>query len=132
MKALREAFMLTKFSAETRSYAVAVMALVLMIVVPLYGRVRRHLDGARLLRAVTLFFVRDDADVRRARLLRGARSRSRSSSGSAFTASWSSSQMWAFAADSFNVKSGQRLFVVIMLGANLGALAGAKIAQLVS
>ena len=32
------------------------------------------------------------------------------------------SQMWAFAADSFNVKSGQRLFVVIMLGANLGAL----------
>ncbi|MGB7739491.1 MAG: Npt1/Npt2 family nucleotide transporter, partial [Steroidobacteraceae bacterium] len=40
------------------------------------------------------------------------------------------SQMWAFAADSFNVKSGQRLFVVIMLGANLGALAGSKIAQL--
>ena len=38
------------------------------------------------------------------------------------------SQMWAFAADSFNVKSGQRLFVVIMLGANLGALAGAKVA----
>ena len=40
------------------------------------------------------------------------------------------SQMWAFAADSFNVKSGQRLFVVIMLGANLGALAGAKLTQL--
>jgi AAA family ATP:ADP antiporter len=40
------------------------------------------------------------------------------------------SQMWAYAADSFNVKSGQRLFVVIMLGANLGALAGAKLAQL--
>jgi AAA family ATP:ADP antiporter len=36
-------------------------------------------------------------------------------------------QMWAFAADSFNVKSGQRLFVVIVLGANLGALAGAKL-----
>ncbi|MDH4167338.1 MAG: hypothetical protein OEV90_13145, partial [Gammaproteobacteria bacterium] len=33
VKALREAFMLTKFSAETRSYAVALMALVLMIVV---------------------------------------------------------------------------------------------------
>ncbi len=40
------------------------------------------------------------------------------------------SQLWAFAADSFNVKSGQRLFVVIMLGANLGALTGAKITQL--
>jgi len=33
-------------------------------------------------------------------------------------------QLWAFAADSFNLKSGQRLFPVIMLGANLGALAG--------
>ena len=40
------------------------------------------------------------------------------------------SQMWAFAADSFNVKTGQRLFVVIMLGANLGALAGSKLTQL--
>jgi AAA family ATP:ADP antiporter len=38
--------------------------------------------------------------------------------------------MWAFAADSFNVRSGQRLFVVIMLGANLGALAGSKVTQL--
>jgi len=38
-------------------------------------------------------------------------------------------QLWAFAADSFNLKSGQRLFPVIMLGANLGALAGAKSAQ---
>ncbi len=57
VKALREAFMLTKFSAETRAYAVAAMALVLMFVVPLYGRLRHHLDGAHLLRAVTLFFV---------------------------------------------------------------------------
>jgi AAA family ATP:ADP antiporter len=40
------------------------------------------------------------------------------------------SQMWAYAADSFNVKTGQRLFVVIMLGANLGALVGAKFTSL--
>jgi AAA family ATP:ADP antiporter len=39
-------------------------------------------------------------------------------------------QFWAFAADTFNPKSGQRLFPVIMLGGNFGALAGAKIAQL--
>jgi AAA family ATP:ADP antiporter len=39
-------------------------------------------------------------------------------------------QLWAFAADSFNLKSGQRLFPVIMVGANVGALAGAKTAQL--
>jgi AAA family ATP:ADP antiporter len=40
------------------------------------------------------------------------------------------SQLWAFAADTFNLKSGQRLFPVIMVGANVGALAGAKTAQL--
>ena len=37
VQALREAFMLAKFLAETRSYAVAVTALVLMLLVPLTG-----------------------------------------------------------------------------------------------
>ena len=31
-------------------------------------------------------------------------------------------QFWAFAADSFNVKSGQRLFLLIIVGATLGGL----------
>jgi AAA family ATP:ADP antiporter len=129
VKALREAFMLTRFSAETRSYAVAVMALVLMFAVPLYGWIRRRLDGARLLRAVTLFFV---LTMPLFALLASV------GVSIAFVFFiWVGiygvmvvSQMWAYAADSFNVKSGQRLFVVIMLGANLGALAGAKLAQL--
>ena len=128
VKALREAFMLTKFSAETRAYAVAGMALVLMLVVPLYGRLRHHLHGADLLRAVTLFFV---ATLPLFALL----THYQVSIAFAFFI-WVGiygvmvvSQMWAYAADSFNVKSGQRLFVVIMLGANLGALAGAKVTQ---
>jgi hypothetical protein len=49
--------MLTKFSAEVRAYATAVIALLLMLLVPLYGVVRRWLDGAKLLRAVTAFFA---------------------------------------------------------------------------
>jgi len=129
VKALREAFMLTKFSAETRAYAVALTALVLIFVVPLYGWVRRHLDGARLLRTVTIFFVITMP-------LFAMLGYSGVSIALPFFI-WVSiygvmvvSQLWAFAADSFNVKSGQRLFVVIMLGANLGALAGAKITQL--
>jgi AAA family ATP:ADP antiporter len=129
VKALREALILTRFSAETRSYAVAVTALVLMIIVPLYGSVRRHLDGARLLRAVTVFFVVTMP-------MFAALAHAGVSIAFPFYI-WVSiygvmvvSQMWAFAADSFNVKSGQRLFVVIMLGANLGALVGAKFTQL--
>ena len=128
VKALREAFMLTKFSAETRAYAVAVMALVLMLVVPLYGRLRHHLDGAQLLRAVTVFFVVTLP-------LFAVLTHYQIPIAFAFFI-WVGiygvmvvSQMWAFAADSFNVKSGQRLFIVIMLGANLGALAGSKLTQ---
>jgi AAA family ATP:ADP antiporter len=128
VKALREAFMLTKFSAEQRAYTVAVMALVLMLVVPLYGRLRHHLDGAHLLRLVTVFFV---ATLPLFALL----AHYHMPIAFAFFI-WVGiygvmvvSQMWAFAADSFNVRSGQRLFVVIMLGANLGALAGAQLTQ---
>src|SRR5262245_15144194 len=54
IKALREAFLLSESSAEVRAYAVAVIALVLMLLVPAYSVVRRRLDGARLLRAVSL------------------------------------------------------------------------------
>ena len=129
VKALREAFMLTKFSAETRAYAVALMALVLMLVVPLYGRLRHHLDGAHLLRVVTIFFVATLP-------LFAVLAHYQVPIAFAFFI-WVGiygvmvvSQMWAFAADSFNVRSGQRLFVVIMLGANLGALAGSKLTQL--
>jgi AAA family ATP:ADP antiporter len=129
VKALREAFMLAKFSAEVRAYAVAITALVLMMLVPVYGAVRRRLDGAKLLRAVTLFFAAN-------MLVFAAAAWSGMAIAFVFFV-WASiygvmvvAQLWAFAADSFNLKSGQRLFPVIMVGANVGALAGAKTAQL--
>jgi len=129
VKALREAFMLTKFSAEVRAYAVALIALLLMVLVPLYAVVRRRLDGERLLRAVTVFFASNLL------LFWGAAMAGWAIAFPFFI--WVSifgvmviAQLWGFAADSFNLKSGQRLFPVIMVGANLGALAGAKSAQL--
>jgi AAA family ATP:ADP antiporter len=129
VKALREAFMLTQFSAEARAYAVAVVALVLMLAMPLYARLRRRLDGERLLRTVTLFFVVTMP-------LFAALAYGGVSIAFAFFV-WVSiygvmvvSQMWAYAADTFNLKSGQRLFPVIMLGANLGALVGSKFTEL--
>ena len=129
VKALREAFMLTKFPAEVRAYAVALIALILMLLVPAYAAVRRRLDGERLLRAVTAFFA---ANL----LLFWAAAMAGLPIAFPFFI-WVSifgvmviAQLWAFAADSFNLKSGQRLFPVIMVGANLGALTGAKSAQL--
>ena len=129
VKALREAFMLAKFPAEVRAYAVALIALILMLLVPMYAAVRRRLDGERLLRAVTAFFASN-------LLLFWAAAVAGLPIAFPFFI-WVSifgvmviAQLWAFAADSFNLKSGQRLFPVIMVGANLGALAGAKSAQL--
>src|SRR5262245_48296173 len=129
VKALREAFLLSQSTAEVRSYAVGVIAVLLMVIVPAYSVVRRHLDGARLLRAVTIFFAAN-------MLVFAALSWSGTRIGVAFFI-WVSiygvmvtAQFWAFAADTFNIKSGQRLFPLIMVGGNLGALAGAKCAHL--
>ncbi|MEO8307806.1 MAG: Npt1/Npt2 family nucleotide transporter [Pseudomonadota bacterium] len=128
IKAVRDGFILTRFSAETRSYVVALMALLLMFIVPLYALVRRHLDGARLLRVVTIFFVMTLPVF-------AVLAHFQAPIAIVFYV-WVGiygvmvvAQMWAFAADSFNVKTGQRLFVVIALGANLGALVGAKLTQ---
>ena len=129
LKALREAFLLSQFAAEVRAYAVAVIAALLMVIVPAYGIVRRRLDGARLLRAVILFFA---ANI----LIFAAAAWSGARIGFAFFV-WVSiygvmvpAQFWAFAADAFNLKSGKRLFPLIMVGGNLGGLAGAKAAHL--
>ena len=128
-KALREAFLLSQFSAQVRAYVLAGIALLLMIVVPAYGIVRRRLDGARLLRAVIVFFAATTV-IFTVVAWAGFRI------GIVFFI-WVSifgvmvpAQFWAFAADTFNLKSGQRLFPLLMLGGNLGALAGAKCAQL--
>jgi AAA family ATP:ADP antiporter len=99
-----------------------------MLLVPAYGYVRRHLDGVHLLRAITACF---------AAMMLGFALLAWSGASIAFGFFvWVSiygvlvvAQLWAFAADSFNLKSGQRLFPVIMLGANVGALVGAKTAQ---
>ena len=128
VKALREALMLTKYSAEVRAYAVAVTALVLIVVVPLYGHLRRHVDGAHLLRVVTLFFV-VTLPLFAGLVWAGAPIEFVFFVWVSIYGLMVISQMWAFAADTFNLKSGQRLFPAIMIGANLGALMGAKIAQ---
>jgi len=121
----REGIVAAAGTPEDRSQIVAWTAAVLMLFVPLYSAVRRHHDGPWLVNGVIALFVA-------------------SSLGFWFAARegiyhptlyyiWAGlfgvallSQFWALAADSFNVKSGQRLFPVILLMGNLGALAGAE------
>ncbi|HVF33786.1 MAG TPA: putative Ig domain-containing protein [Candidatus Saccharimonadia bacterium] len=127
-RSVREGLLLESGSAARGSYATAVIAAVLLVLVPVYAAVRRRYDGARLVNAIIAFFIgtlvcfwvaaRAGADV-----------------GFAFYV-WVGifnvmmiAQFWALAADSFNVKTGQRLFPAIMLAAQLGALCGAQFTE---
>ncbi|HSN69873.1 MAG TPA: Npt1/Npt2 family nucleotide transporter [Steroidobacteraceae bacterium] len=127
VKAQREAFVLTEFSAEVRAYGVAVVALLLMFLMPAYTALRRRVDSERLIEIIVLVFA-STLLVFVGAYAAGLRS------GFAFFV-WVSifgvavvAQFWAFAADTYNLKTGQRLFPVIMVGANVGGLAGAQLA----
>ncbi len=129
VRSLREGFILSEMDAAARSYAVAVVAGLLIFIVPLYSAVRRRIDPARLVPWISAFFVMNLG---------------------VFYILWNLeiqfgfiffvwvglygplviSQFWSFAADTFNDLSGRRLFPVIMIGANLGALAGAEMAKI--
>jgi len=122
LKTIREPLLLTGSSAEMKSYAYAAVALILLFVVPLYGFVFRHTRKQQLTRYITGFFLvnllifyllgRAGVDIAFAYYV--------------WVGIFSvmiTAQFWAFAADSYNVKSGKRLFPVIMVGAALGGLA---------
>ena len=123
IKPVREALILTESSAEVRSYALAVQALVLMAIVPAYTSLfRRILPHYQLVPWITgllaanllVFIVCGKAGYE---------------IGIAYFI-WIGifnvlivAQFWAFAADLFNVEAGERLFVLIMAGASIGSWA---------
>jgi AAA family ATP:ADP antiporter len=122
LKTIREPLLLATASAEIKSYAYAVTALILLFIIPLYGLVFRHSSKRQLTRYVTIFFLIN-------LLVFYLLGRAGIAIGFAYYV-WVgifsvmiTAQFWAFAADSFNVKSGQRLFPLIMVGATLGSLA---------
>jgi ATP:ADP antiporter, AAA family len=131
IRVVRETLILVEGTPEVRSYATGAIALTLIFIIPLYKLLFDHLkDGgskSSVLRWVGGFFISNLLIF-------------------AFLA-WLGipiavpffiwvgvfsvmvvAQFWAFAADLFNVKTGQRLFAVIMVGAALGALTGSQIA----
>jgi len=127
IRPVREALILTHGGAELRSYAVGVQALLLILIIPIYGALIRQADPCRIYRRVNaffafnliIFFVLGQAGIR---------------FGFVFFV-WASifgvmavTQFWAFATDLFNTGAGQRLFGVIATGVSAGAWAGARMA----
>jgi AAA family ATP:ADP antiporter len=131
LKVIRDPLILAEGDPELKAYTNAMQAGVLMIVVPVFARVY-HQIGTRggkhfLIRRIMLFFVSN--------LVLFAL---------AYAAGWRIAiafyvwlgvfsvmvlaLFWAFSADLYNIKSGQRIFPVIAAAASAGAYLGAKLA----
>lgn len=129
LKPAREILILTEGTAEIRSYAVAFQAVLLIIVLPVYGKFSRKYNTDNFMRVTTALFscvficfyfaARSGIHV----------------SISFFV--WLGiynvvviAQFWAFATDLFNRKAGERLFVIIAFGGSIGAWTGSVISRL--
>lgn len=129
LKTLREPLLLVAASAEIKSYALAVTALVLLVMVPLYGQVFRRVEPGQLVQWVTGLFLVNLAIF----VLLG---QAGFNVGFAYYV-WVGvfgvtmlAQFWAYAADAYNPASGERLFPAIMVGATLGGLTGPPLVKL--
>lgn len=128
VRPVRESLILTEGTAELRSYAVGVQAMLLIVILPVYGQLVRRVASSRVFRYVTAFFALNLV----AFFLAGQ-------AGFRFSFTffvWASlfavmavTQFWAFATDVLDVGSGTRLFGVIAVGVAGGAWAGASIAS---
>ena len=128
VRPVRETLILTQGGAEFRSYAVAVQALLLVLIIPAYGAWVRRIEAKRIYLLVNAFFVSH-------LLLFCLASLAGWRIGFVFFV-WGSlfsvmavTQFWAFATDLFSVNSGERLFGLIAVGVSAGAVAGGQLAS---
>ena len=128
-KTLREPLLLQGGSAEQKSYAYAVIALLFLFLVPIYSVAFRHTRRRQLIRWVTAFFAFDLVVFQmlgRAGFDVGF-----------FYYVWVGvfglfmlAQFWAHAAYVYSVSRGQRLIPLIMIGAAAGGLVGPLVCDL--
>ena len=134
LKVVREPLILAYGGAEYKSYATAIQALVLVVALPffsvLYHQYAADTHRSNIIRKVLLFFISN-------LLIFVALQLMSVNIGIAFYI-WLGlfsvmvvAQFWAYAADLYNIKAGQRLFVIIAIGATLGSWIGSRIAGLI-
>jgi AAA family ATP:ADP antiporter len=130
IRPVREALILAEGTPEVRSYAVGAVAIVLIFLIPLYKLLFDRLDGngskSSVLRWVMLFFVVNLGLF----YAMGALAVPVSVPFFIWVGIFSVmvlAQFWAFAADLFNIKTGQRLFAVIAVGSAMGAWTGSRL-----
>ena len=123
LKPIRDALILSEADAELAAYGNAAQAVLLMVIIPLYGVVYRRVSKTRLVQLVTIFFIATLLIFyfiyESGRLMHFPFYIWVGIYGTMLIA-----QFWALAAGHFNVKSGQRLFGLLVAGVALGALVG--------
>jgi AAA family ATP:ADP antiporter len=128
LKPAREILILTEETAEIRSYAVAMQAVLLIILLPIYGKFSRKFSTANFMRVITilfaivlvLFYIAADMGYHI----------------SVVFFIWLGvygviviAHFWAFATDLFTREAGERLFVIIAFGGSIGAWVGSVISR---
>ncbi len=128
MKPVREGLILDGGSAEIRSYALAGQAALLLILVPIYGHIIKHLQGNKLFHAVTIFLASNI-------MLFYFLFKAGYDIGVPFFV-WLGifsvlqiSQFWTMVSDYHCVESGKRLTSYIAIGGSLGAMIGSMFAK---
>jgi AAA family ATP:ADP antiporter len=127
IKTVREALILSESGAEAKSYAAAGQALLLFLLVPLYGYLASKVNRIKLINGVTLFFISNLVGFY-------FLSRIGVALGVAFFL-WVGifnlfivAQFWSFANDIYTEDQGKRLFAIVAFGGSLGAVLGPKVA----
>jgi AAA family ATP:ADP antiporter len=130
LKTVREPLILLQGGAETKLYARAGQAVLMVGFVYFYGEVARRVGRMKLLLIVFMFFI---ANLVVFALL----ARTQVNIGLAFFV-WVGlfsytivAQFWALAADIYTEEQGKRLFPVIGAGSSIGAVLGARFARAV-
>lgn len=128
IRPVREALILTEGTAELRSYAVGVQAILLILILPAYGQVVRRVATNRVFQFVIAFFALNLVGFAIAGHT-GIRFSFVFFVWASLFAVMAVTQFWAFATDLLDVGSGTRLFGIIAVGVAAGAWAGASIAS---
>ena len=128
IKVVRESLILSEAGAEIKSYASAAQAALLLIILPLYSKLASRLNRVWLINGVLAFFISN-------LLLFFFLGNLGVSLGVVFYL-WVGlfnvmliAQFWAFANDIYTQQKGERLFGVVGIGASLGAILGAQLAD---
>lgn len=137
IKPVREALILQHpAGAEYKSWLGAAIALLLLVVVPAYSKLADRLPRNRLVGGVTLFFASHLVLFYAASVTPGVRE---SLTLSLIFFVWVGifnmmlvAQLWAFANDIYDQEHGKRLFVIVGLGASIGAIAGGTVTTALS